>query len=1143
MAPARNAQLDQEKEEYRASIAEALQEDEDPLAAYDDFVKWTIQQYPADDISSGLLELLEECARRFKDDLRYKGDLRYLKLWSAYAKRVEKPTIIYSYLVKHDIGCVYALLYEEFAGALEKEGRHTEADKVFRIGIKRNARPIERLKKRYRDFQARPSSSKFASITFHPSGSQEIDALRRNPFKNYDTPPSSSSNSKSSSSSSSSAPQASSSSPTAHSRYAPMLAPPVPGRRPEKLRFNLSLLFTEDGVEYSAAEVRARSMGLLNKKWGPPPSSETHETVRVNFNDDGARSTQNMGYGKRKSIVTVGEPTVTINTKEALADVFGMYNSPDKTVKRMMPGSKHAPVKRIELMTPATRQTSPIVHVKNNENAKTPGAFKPFVDENANRKENSTPAAKFKPFVDEPPKQTFITPDIGRRALTTKDSTPATSLKPPGTLKAISEENSGRENENINVKANVFSRVFTPVSQKEPLTRPNSQGMKTSPLNENAGVFQPPAPKPDTAPFVPFDSKTPFKVFSRPPSNEGGENAGHVFTPKPSAFRPFVDSGTVATPGNQAERGAPLGLKPPASEAYTDESSEPADDPQQNFSSSDEPFEDGYVEAEDGGDVPLSSSSSVSDQFEEEYEEEPPQPLGGRFGKINVMTPITERTFEFSTRGLPTPGENNAVEAAERLAAELREEDERERGYVHDGDESDSSFASYDRPGPVLQYQPADLEVIEERTGTLSLSDAMAVVSTFRPSNPCNPFDPAIMSTLLSLLPADQDFHDLRGQDSGMLDGLQKFAAKKGRRGSGSSSKSFDDNAFMVTLEGKRLKVVDKLGEGGFGAVFSARDVSSKNEDEDDEDGDEDFDEEDDGDDSSSMLALKVVKPRNLWEFHVLRRIHRILPETLRRSIILPYALYAYRDESHLLMQLCPQGTLLDIVNRAGTAGISQQGACLDELLVMFFTIEVMRFLEGMHSAGFIHGDLKIDNCLLRLEDVPGGASSLSGVYQPSGDGGWKYKGVKVIDFGRALDTSLFPHDQQFIGDWPTDARDCFELREKRPWTYQTDYFGLAGIVYCMLFGKYIETSSVTPNSPYKITTPFKRYWQNDLWTRLFDLLLNPCLVRQDGKLPLCEELADIRHEMEGWLQNHCNRSSNTLKGLLKKIELSVYTG
>lgn len=79
-----------------------------------------------------------------------------------------------------------------------------------------------------------------------------------------------------------------------------------------------------------------------------------------------------MGYGKRKSIVTLGEPTVTINTKEALADVFGMYNSPDKTVKRMMPGSKHAPVKRIEPMVATTRPSQPVVQAED-ENAKTPG--------------------------------------------------------------------------------------------------------------------------------------------------------------------------------------------------------------------------------------------------------------------------------------------------------------------------------------------------------------------------------------------------------------------------------------------------------------------------------------------------------------------------------------------------------------------------------------------------------------------------------------------------------------------------------------------------------------------------------------------------------------------------------------------------
>lgn len=65
-----------------------------------------------------------------------------------------------------------------------------------------------------------------------------------------------------------------------------------------------------------------------------------------------------------------------------------------------------------------------------------------------------------------------------------------------------------------------------------------------------------------------------------------------------------------------------------------------------------------------------------------------------------------------------------------------------------------------------------------------------------------------------------------------------------------------------------------------------------------------------------------------------------------------------------------------------------------------------------------------------------------------------------------------------------------------------------------------------------------KRYWQTDLWTRLFDLLLNPCLVREDGQLPLNDELAELRVEMEEWLRANSNkRASGSLKQLMKKLE------
>ncbi len=152
------------------------------------------------------------------------------------------------------------------------------------------------------------------------------------------------------------------------SRYAVMLAPPIPGKRQEKMMFQMSLLFA-DGMEYSIQESRARSVGLLGKKWGPPPPSEMRPkasisakeaggrqngvSMPVDFNDHGQKNST-KSFARRRSLMIGGgpEPTMTINTKEALNDVFGMYNSPEKTMKSMLPGSKHAPLKKVEPITP-----------------------------------------------------------------------------------------------------------------------------------------------------------------------------------------------------------------------------------------------------------------------------------------------------------------------------------------------------------------------------------------------------------------------------------------------------------------------------------------------------------------------------------------------------------------------------------------------------------------------------------------------------------------------------------------------------------------------------------------------------------------------------------------------------------------------
>ncbi|KAH9178210.1 hypothetical protein EDB89DRAFT_1154819 [Lactarius sanguifluus] len=1127
--------LNAESSNLRSQIASQVDKADDPLELYDRFVKWIFDNYPSEHFaSSGLIELLEEATRRYKDDSSYKGDLRYLKLWTLYASLVDKPSVVFKFILTNGIGTVYALLFEEYALALERDSRHPAADEVYRAGIQRKARPIERLKKKYDEFRRRTSSRPAvpppaARVTLPKvKGTAEADLLRRQPLKNYDRPsapahaqPRSGS---ASSSQASSLPSSSTSQP--HTRYSHMLAPPVVGKRPEKLRVDLRLLFTEENGEYSMAEARARSMGLLGKKWGPPSASELSRdnasTAQVNFNDDGTKNTRS--YLARRNLGG-SEPTVTINTKAALEDVFGMYNSPEKSTRfSAMPGTKHAPVRAIEPVTPLSLlpQSRPVSEKPNNSTA-TP-SFTPFVDENAGRKENAAPP-KLKPFVDAGLQTRPPAPAAARRALASKDiGTAAPAPASKGT----------------SATQNVFSKVFTPVA-KEEIKQPEHslipEGQVFQAARENR------APKPSSTKFTFLgDAQAPFKVFSRPPEKVS------VFS-KPGD--PFVDG--VSSTASALSSRTPLGTFVPQRTGGKRTQS--------------------LSEDEEDEDIPPNADVDYEGDTDE-YEAPHNAPFGGRFGQFNVMTPITERTLEYTSTGrfivpdeVSTPGEKatfgepDAVVAAERLAAEVRRDnvfisekhaDGRLRNTRSDEAISALSFdppfrlsGGHTVPCPDEAEKDSRLQaataLVDEKTGKLNLSDEVLEAPAFKPTNPCNPFDPSIISTLLSQLPPNPEHHH-SSQESQLLDGLQKFARKQLRTSNTSSGQTFS-----LELGDKRFCVYEKLGEGGFGAVFGAKVVAPKFGGDDDEDEDEDED-----DDEAHRVAIKVVKPHNIWEFRMLHKAHDCLPSRLRSSVIYPQALYTFPDESFLVLDLCTQGSLLDIINHAGPAGVSQQGACLDELLVMFFTIEFLRLLEGLHSAGIIHGDLKIDNCLVRLEDVPGGSSLWAAQYDPAGAGGWHCKGIKLIDFGRAIDTRMFPRSQAFVAEWATDARDCVEMREGRPWTYQADYFGLAGIVYCMLYGKYIEAPSVVLVEPpkggegvqrYKLATGFKRYWQTDLWTRLFDVLLNPCLVRPDGTLPLPDTLALLRAEMEEWLQANCNRSSNTLKGLLKKVELFVIRG
>src|SRR5207253_644247 len=102
----------------------AVDNDDDPLAAWIRYVDWTLDNYPQGvSAESGLLELLERATRLFSADPRYKNDMRYLKLWIHYASYVDHPVKIFAYMNTNEIGTAYALFYEEYCNALERGGR------------------------------------------------------------------------------------------------------------------------------------------------------------------------------------------------------------------------------------------------------------------------------------------------------------------------------------------------------------------------------------------------------------------------------------------------------------------------------------------------------------------------------------------------------------------------------------------------------------------------------------------------------------------------------------------------------------------------------------------------------------------------------------------------------------------------------------------------------------------------------------------------------------------------------------------------------------------------------------------------------------------------------------------------------------
>lgn len=306
----------------------------------------------------------------------------------------------------------------------------------------------------------------------------------------------------------------------------------------------------------------------------------------------------------------------------------------------------------------------------------------------------------------------------------------------------------------------------------------------------------------------------------------------------------------------------------------------------------------------------------------------------------------------------------------------------------------------------------------------------------------------------------------------------------------------------ILSLGGIKYHIKGCSGEGAFAQVFRAHIDGCTDE----------------------TVALKIQRPACPWEFYMYRQLDERILTDERSSFGSAWKVHLYSDCSILVCDYLEHGTLQDVIN-----SYLVTGQCMDEVLCMYYTIEMLHMLETLHSVGLIHGDVKPDNLLIRYV-----SNDTSEEWNPSRRGEWKDQGLCLIDWGRGIDMTLFPSGTEFKADSRTSGFRCIEMQENRPWTYQVDTYGLCAIAHMMLHGSYMELVKQTGpigDCIYHPKAAFKRYWNSGLWKNFFTTLLN---------VKSCKENPDLGILRKGF-EDHLS-SSPQLKKKLKQLLMKQRT-
>ncbi|XPS98854.1 Non-specific serine/threonine protein kinase [Ascochyta lentis] len=1180
-----------------------IDDSDDPLDIYDRYVKWTMDAYPSaqNDKQSQLCPLLERATKAFQSSTHYKNDPRYLKLWLHYIRLFsDTPQEVFRFLARHNIGDGLALYYEEFAAWLEGAGRFSQAEEIYNMGIEREARPTERLVRKYGEFQhrfenrpqdvAEPSSPALPAI--RPALAAKVD-----PFAPASPEPQAQSQPKAAKPKSGKPkmaifsdegePARTSSSGSGkgwdsigtvadRKKENAQEARPWAGETLKAGKTNKGagkmMIFKDETKSYLEDETSKphplrEQLQAVNPKTGRVevvfvdleqvyPNHEDPMSVEFSFEELRAR---HRGWLDRDWAAIRREEQ---EQARKLAEEAAAAQLPKPKPAPLAPKQEPLALKQ-NAQNPSKPQTVPL---KGGEDGALAGD-----DENRPPSQADVEKARAakKARKEERANRTRKIQVLDVKEISGETQTIQAKLDSPSKKSKVRRKKSGREATMTLHTKEAMDDIYEIFNQ--PLKKPEEEEI-AEPQSEEVSSDD------DESDYTSGAESTATRSEFGDETTVGGDfTLGTVIGDNNSDDGSEVDNteidntdaGSVSawsdlTENKEAARGSED--EDSDSDAHSNDGSEHSAD--ESFEEVSHPLVHAGEQHEPEVTTPTSpdAPASLPTRFvpvppeDHDYPMRPYRdPLQAANNRLPFMTPIVEKTE--SSLGFAT-----AYAQKEQLNAKTPSRSKGDLTIFEDEDDGEPGSSPYqdllgqaiDGPGKITKLslrepKPFMSEPIEEPQRK-PLAAKPAVFRDPKPAGPiikdtqCNPVDEAIRNTILQEIQPPLDSYDGYFADTEAVSGkgleIRKYTKAVSKMKNNAQDKTITNLAAPPKLkfEGsdRTYTVKRELGKGAFAPVYL---IEGSLKEEQDENAPVQMGKGEFGLKRQPLEALKMEDPPTPWEFYIMRQAKRRLGVSRASdSIVHAYEMHVFRDECYLVEEFRDQGTLLDLVNIARA-----ENGVMDEQLAMFFTIELFRTVEALHAKGIIHGDLKADNILVRFDALQKG--EWDSVYQRDGRDGWASKGISLIDFGRGIDMKAFKPDVQFIADWPTTEADCAEMRELRPWTYQIDYHGLAGIVHNLLFGKYISTVAergatlgAGATKTYKIKESLKRYWQTEIWHECLDLLLNP-LMHMEGeegkRLPVLKGMREVREKMEAHLESNCEKGIG-LKALVRKMEEAV---